>query len=198
MKRVILYGGTFDPPHNGHRHLLEGAMRHFGISEAIVMPTAIPPHKSADQCFAPMVRKRAVELLMEGLSGVTVSDYEITKNAKSYTVDTLRHLKKEMPDTEICFLMGSDMFLTLAKWWQAEEILRTATILAAAREEEMMPKMQEYRRFLLTIEPTCDIMLFDIDILPVSSSEIRAGENTDMVPRRVWKYLQEYSIVREN
>ncbi len=198
MKRVILYGGTFDPPHNGHRHLLESAMRHFGISEAIVMPTAVPPHKSADQCYAPSVRMEAVRLLMKGLEGVTVSELEIAKKGKSYTVDTLRQLHAQMPDTEICLLMGSDMFLTLADWREASEILRLATILAAAREEKKSQEMQQYRRFLLTIEPRCDIMLFDIQVLPISSSEIRAGERTDMVPKRVWDYLQENRFVRKN
>jgi len=122
MEKIGLYGGTFAPPHLGHVHAARAFLRAIPVDRLLIMPTFQPPHKAKAAGDTPEVRLEMCRAAFGDIPGIEVSDYEIAKADVSYTVQTLRHLTAE--NREIYLLCGTDMFLTLEKWYQAEEIFR--------------------------------------------------------------------------
>ena len=138
--KIGIYGGTFNPPHLGHFQAAVTAIKALELDKLLLIPAATPPHKDLpegsadrDHRFA-MVEKMADAMAMPGV--VEVSDIELDRQGKSYTVDTLRQLQEQYPDDELWLLMGTDMFLTLHRWYQPETILSLAGICAFGRTEQ--------------------------------------------------------------
>ena len=174
-ERLGLFGGTFAPPHRGHVHLLEAFLDAVHPDRTLVMPTGIPPHKLKAAGDTPEARLAMCRAAFGSMPGVEVSDYEIRKDGPSYTVETLRHL--EAPGREIYLLCGSDMFLTLPKWYRAEEIFARAVLVGLAREEgredDMKRTAEDYRKRL-----GARVILLDAEPLAVSSTEVREAVRT--------------------
>ncbi len=180
-ERLGLYGGTFAPPHLGHVRALGVFLAAVRPDRTLVMPTGIPPHKSKAEGDTPQARLEMCRAAFGDMPGVEISDYEIAKNGPSYTVETLRHL--EAPGREIVLLCGSDMFLTLGRWFRAEEIFRRAVVAGLAREadcgEEMRAAAEDYeRRF------GARVILLDGEPLELSSTDVRRAirEGEDLSP----------------
>ena len=170
MEKIGLYGGTFAPPHLGHVHAARAFLRAIPVDRLLVMPTFQPPHKAKAAGDTPEVRLEMCRAAFAGIPGVEVSDYEITKADVSYTVQTLRHLTAE--NREIYLLCGTDMFLTLEKWYQAEEIFRLAKIVCMSRTTEKEQEIAEtHARYLRKFGQDC--ILLKEDPLEVSSTRIR-------------------------
>lgn len=170
MEKIGLYGGTFAPPHLGHVHAARAFLRAIPVDRLLVMPTFQPPHKANAAGDTPEVRLEMCRAAFAGIPGVEVSDYEITKADVSYTVQTLRHLTAE--NREIYMLCGTDMFLTLEKWYQAEEIFRLAKIVCMSRTTEKEQEIAEtHARYLRKFGQDC--ILLKEDPLEVSSTRIR-------------------------
>ena len=170
MEKIGLYGGTFAPPHLGHVHAARAFLRAIPVDRLLVMPTFQPPHKAKAAGDTPEVRLEMCRAAFAGIPGVEVSDYEITKADVSYTVQTLRHLTAE--NREIYMLCGTDMFLTLEKWYQAEEIFRLAKIVCMSRTTEKEQEIAEtHARYLRKFGQDC--ILLKEDPLEVSSTRIR-------------------------
>ncbi len=170
MEKIGLYGGTFAPPHLGHVHAARAFLRAIPVDRLLVMPTFQPPHKAKASGDTPEVRLEMCRAAFAGIPGVEVSDYEITKADVSYTVQTLRHLTAE--NREIYMLCGTDMFLTLEKWYQAEEIFRLAKIVCMSRTTEKEQEIAEtHARYLRKFGQDC--ILLKEDPLEVSSTRIR-------------------------
>lgn len=173
MIKTVIFGGTFDPPHEGHLHLLQSVMEK-GYDRAIVIPTKIPPHKTRDTQEDDFARRFALtEKMFSGLKNVTVSDIENRRDGKSYTVDTLRILNEKYPDDKLYLLVGSDMLLSIERWRCFEEIFRRAVIIAAARSNSDISKIHEYKNYLEK-KYNCDIIIYDIDVIELSSSQLRS------------------------
>lgn len=170
MKKTIIFGGTFNPAHEGHKNLLAQVMAK-GYDEAIVMPSKIPPHKGTAATFEE--RFDSAKTLFADMENVTVSDIENRREGKSYTYDTLCELRKLYPDKKLYFLMGSDMFLYLEKWYRAGDILNTTSIIACARTREDFEKIVEYKN-TLEKKYNCDIIIYDINIIDLSSTQLRS------------------------
>ncbi len=170
MKKTIIFGGTFNPAHEGHRNLLLQVMEK-GYDEAIVIPDKIPPHKSTSASFEQ--RFEGVKKLFADLPNVSVSDIENRREGKSYTYDTLCQLREMYPDKKLYFLMGSDMFLYLEKWYRAGDILNSTPIIACARTRDDFKKITEYKK-LLEKNYNCDIIIYDINIIELSSTQLRS------------------------
>ena len=171
MKKTVIFGGTFDPPHAGHKHLLKSVLAK-GYDEALVLPAFIPPHKphAADDFQA---RVEATREYFTDVPHVTVSDIEGRRGGKSYTFETLRILRDELPDSELYLLMGSDMLLSIEKWRNFEEILETTPVISAARTADDAPRIREFARYLESRYP-CKIIVYDFDVLELSSTELRS------------------------
>ncbi len=164
-QRVLLFGGTFDPPHAGHMHSLAAAIRAVKPHRVIVMPAGIPPHKAASatpgewraamcQCFVPL------------FPGLEVSDWEIRGEGKSYTIDTVRMLARRFAGAALYLCIGSDMLLSFTEWRCWRELLQRAALVVQSREREDGEALRaEGGRVLFTDAPA----------LPMASSAIRAG-----------------------
>ncbi len=175
METIGLYGGTFAPPHLGHVHAAKAFLAQVPADRLIIMPTGTPPHKEKASGDTPAQRLAMCRAAFGELPKTTVSDYEIAKGNVSYTVETLRHLTK--PERKIYLLCGTDMFLTLDRWYQADDIFRLAEIVCMARTDAQSEAIQQtanrYREtygknsLLLTGAP-----------LELSSTEIREAIQT--------------------
>ncbi len=134
MLRVGIYGGTFSPPHNGHIKALRAFMEQMWLDYVYVIPAGIPPHKRMECPVSPEDRLAMCRLAFSEVEGVIVSDMEIRREGKSYTVDTLRELSGE--DRRLFLLCGTDMMLTLDEWREPEEIFKLSYPVYIRRENE--------------------------------------------------------------
>ena len=133
MKTGIL-GGTFDPIHIGHLIVAQDCLIALNLDRIIFIPCAQPPHKDRSDITDAGMRFKMVELAIEGNDRFEISDIEILRGGSSYTVDTLKQLRKELPqDTEIYFLMGEDGVLEIHTWKTPEEIFRLSKVVVMTR-----------------------------------------------------------------
>ncbi|MBM3243930.1 MAG: nicotinate (nicotinamide) nucleotide adenylyltransferase, partial [Candidatus Omnitrophica bacterium] len=107
--KIGILGGTFNPVHIGHLILAEEALEKLGLNKIIFMPACLPPHKENIDIAAPNERLKMVKLAIKGNKKFIVSDIEIKRAGRSYTVDTVRELKKRSPKDEFYFIIGSDL-----------------------------------------------------------------------------------------
>ena len=129
--RTGIYGGTFSPPHNGHVSAAKAFFEQARLDRLLIMPSLISPHKPTAEDDVPQRRVDMLKLAFEGDPRITVCDYEIKQGGVSYTYLTLEHFHSE-GDT-LCFLTGSDMFLTLDEWKNPERIFELAEIWCMSR-----------------------------------------------------------------
>ena len=132
--RVGIYGGTFSPVHNGHVAAARAFMEQMWLDILYVIPTGVTPHKDMKGDATAADRLEMCRLAFEGVEGVIVSDLEMRREGKSYTVDTLRELYD--PDGRLFLLMGTDMLMTLDKWREPDEIFRLCYPVYVRRETD--------------------------------------------------------------
>lgn len=195
--KLGVYGGTFNPVHCGHVRLARRYMEAAALDRLLVVPTRIPPHKAAPDLIGGEARMEMCRLAFEGLPGYEVSDLELRRPDKSYTVDTLEQLRLAYPEDALCLLMGSDMFLTVTEWRGWERILRLATLCVGARESDLDGRLEAEKQRLEALGASCDIVR--LEPMVVSSTEIRrrvaAGEPvTGLVPKRVEEYIAGHGL----
>lgn len=173
MKKIAIYGGSFDPPHKGHKLLAENLASVCGAEKVIIIPTALSPFKNSSSATAEDRLNMCKLFFKEDL--FQISDVEIKRGGKSYTVDTLTQIKEENPEAELFLFMGDDMLLSFDKWYCYQEILRLATIVCACRTEnlEELQNMKSFVKNVLKAEERviiCESVPFEI-----SSTEIRSS-----------------------
>jgi nicotinate-nucleotide adenylyltransferase len=193
--RIGIYGGTFSPPHNGHLQAARAFMEQMWLDILYVIPTAIPPHKQMDVPVSPADRMEMCRLAFSGMEGVYVSDMEISRGGKSYTVDTLRELWGE--DRRLFLLCGTDMMLTLDQWRSPEEIFKLSYPVYIRREADasldakIIEKIAQYHQKYGKV-----VRKIVTEPIELSSNEIRARLNegksiSHLVPAAVEAYIQE-------
>ena len=177
--KIGIYGGTYNPPHLGHLVAAQTAMEALELDQLLLIPAAIPPHKTLPE-GTPAVQER-VEMVskMADAMGkgdrVQVSDIELKREGKSYTVDTLQEIHDQYPDAELWLLMGTDMFLTLQNWYQPERILQLAGICAFGRTEQDGEELFAIQRDYLakTFEGARIMTITLPGLVDVSSTQLR-------------------------
>ena len=131
--RIGLFGGTFDPIHYGHLILAECCREQCRLDRVLFLPAAVPPHKQ-DRPLTPGAERCAlVEAAIDGHPAFAVSRYEVELGGVNYSVNTLRHFRREFPHDRLFFIMGADMLLDLPNWREAASICELATPVVARR-----------------------------------------------------------------
>ena len=136
MERIGIYGGTYNPPHIGHLRAAEFAIEALGLDRLLLIPTGVSPHKEMAAGASAADRLELLRLSAGSIAKAEVSDIEIRREGRSYTVDTLRAIKAENPDSELYLLMGTDMFLSFMTWREPETIMELATLSVFCRGEK--------------------------------------------------------------
>lgn len=192
-KKIGILGGTFDPIHLGHLVLAEQVKEKLKLDQVIFIPCLRSPHKTRQKLSPAQDRFRMTRLALEDNSGFSVSDIELKRKGLSYTVDTLRELKKLHPHSQIYFLTGSDVVHELDAWKHPEQIYRLAKVVIATR-----PGFDEFDRRNRFAKKSIVVPITGIG---VSSSEIRQrvkkGKSiTYLVPSRVEDYIKKKKLYR--
>lgn len=161
-KRLGVFGGAFDPPHLAHRALAEVALAQLQLDELRVLPTGQAWHKTRPLTAA-QHRLAMAERAFADLPGLVLDDREIRRAGPSYTLDTLRELHTEYPQTELFLIMGQDQADALPTWRDWQEIVQLAIICVADRdgltgkETQFIPPPKMAARFHKLHMPAMDI-----------------------------------------
>jgi len=132
--RIGILGGTFDPAHNGHIYLAKKACQRLSLDNIIFIPAYLPPHKKGVKVTPAKDRFNMLKLAIRGNKKFKISDMEIKRKGRSYSVETLRHLRKKYGrKTELFFMTGSDSLKELNKWKNLEEILSLCKFVIVER-----------------------------------------------------------------
>lgn len=192
--KIGIYGGAFNPPHLGHMNILKGFYSQLKLDKLIVIPTNVSPHKVNTVLADNKDRLEMCKLaISEACIKAEVSDIEMKRGDKSYTVDTLKELKLLYPNDEFYFLMGEDMFLTVDKWYKPAQIFSMATICAVKRSESGTKKLDDYALKLKTDFDMLKYKIIDLPYVKASSTEIRNGDFKSL-PKSVANYIQEKNL----
>ncbi len=167
---TAIFGGTFNPVHLGHEHLLKQVLEKVKVDRAIVMPSKIPPHKQAENLASEEDRLEMCRLAFSKLDRVCISDYEFTRKGKSYSLYTVKHFRQLYPDDRLYFIMGSDMLLSFCEWYHYEEILSMCGIICLSRCDDDTDKLEKYAEKL---REKADVIILNVEPLEISSTEIR-------------------------
>lgn len=192
-----IYGGTFSPVHNGHVRAAELFLEKLSLDRLIIMPAGIPPHKEVTERVDGSIRYEMCRAAFLPLSDrVEVSDFEIKKEGKSYTIDTARHFEGD----ELWILCGEDMLLSLDTWYRADELMRRCSFAALSRMLGENEKMRLHAEKLRG-EYGAVVEIIDGEPFEVSSTEIRErvklGEDiSSLVPAGVLKIINDRNLYR--
>ncbi|MDY5895654.1 MAG: nicotinate (nicotinamide) nucleotide adenylyltransferase [Oscillospiraceae bacterium] len=189
--KIGVFGGTFNPPHNGHVRLAKAAADELKLDKLLVIPSCIPPHKIAAKLADGQERLEMCRLAFGCDPRFEVSPIELERGSRSYTVETLRELKALYPDSELYFIVGSDMLESFDKWYLWQEILSLSVLCAASREEGYSPDLSRFGKLAERIK------IITLDPLEVSSTQIRnsAGEvSPELLDPKVAAYIREHGL----
>lgn len=170
--RIGIFGGTFNPPHKGHKNLALEIKEKAELDRIYIIPTFTPPHKEGKDLASGEHRIKMCEMMFTE-DFFTVSDMEINRQGKSYTYDTLLEFKKTNPDDELFLIIGSDMLLSFHTWFCYEDILSMVTLCVATREDKV-----DYNELLTYSQNTLGlgegrIIIADIEPYECSSTDVR-------------------------
>lgn len=200
-------GGTFNPIHYGHLVTAEEALKQFKLDKVIFIPTGIPPHKTEGILASAEDRYLMTVIATASNKDFFVSRIEIDRKEKSYTIDTLRHLKSFFGDkATLYFITGADAILEILTWKDTDEILKLCRFIAATRPGYDIAKIEDLKKkiakdFNLTTAKQNYIYLMEIPALAISSTDIRKRikENRPinyLLPEGVCNYLLKHKLYK--
>ncbi len=197
--RILIFGGTFNPVHNGHIAMCKAAQNVVLPDLTLIIPTYMPPHKAVDgTLLSGDDRLNMCRLAFDGFENTEVSDIEIAAKQKSYSVLTLSKLHEIYPNAEFYMLCGADMFLTLKAWYKYEEIIKLCTVCAVPRDGDS-DELGTYAKSVEADGGKC--ITIDTPTVDISSTQIRkaiiSGHDTvGMLPKTVSDYVIKHKLFR--
>ncbi len=191
-KKIGIFGGSFNPIHNAHTNLAAAFIKKLKLDKLLIIPTADSPHKETGSVIDSEHRLNMCRLACESIKKCEVSDIEILRGGKSYTVDTLTEIKAIYPDSELYLIMGADMFMSLDSWREPEKIMSMAVLCTVPRNDDdlgvLRSKEEEYK------SRGANAVILDLKKSDISSTMIRQlisddGVFSNYVDAKVEKYI---------
>lgn len=196
--KIGIYGGTFSPVHNGHVRAAKLFIEKAELDKLLIMPAGIPPHKTVSYPVDATLRFEMCKAAFEDISDVIeVSDFEINKSGKSYTVETVEHFCDQ---GDISVLCGEDMICSLDTWFRAVDLMKTCSFYALARENGGESRVAEAADRLIRDYGASVTVIYE-QPLEISSTEIRDAVSkgkdvSGLVPAKVYEIINKYGLYR--
>ena len=196
MKKIGLFGGTFDPPHKGHIALAKSTLLNFSLDKIIFIPAGNPPHKTQKRVSDKTHRFEMVKMAIKGEPNFSISDFDIKNERPNYSYLTIEHFKNEYPDDEIFFIVGADSYRDFPKWKNYPDILSLSTFIVLNRNDA---DLGEYFKKYCEIYPEHKALFSDDFSFALSSTELRekikSGENCkNLLPDGVYEYIKKHKL----
>lgn len=203
-KKIGIMGGTFNPVHHGHLVTAQEALNQFCLDEVIFIPTGDPPHKIEDHLADTEDRYLMTVIATSSNSSFFVSRIEIDRKGKSYTIDTVKGLRRIYgTDAELFFITGADAILEILSWKDTDEIVTLAKFIAATRPGYDLSKLKDLRATLFSSEEKSidRIFIMEIPALAISSTNIRERIKDHrpidyLVPEGVSNYIHKHRLYK--
>ena len=186
VKKTGIFGGAFNPVHNGHVRLAEEAVKQLKLRRLLIIPTYVSPHKHTEllpfEDRAEMCRRA-----FGHIPGAEVSDIEVRLGGTSYSINTVRALK------EMFLLIGGDMLFSFDKWYKYESLLKETKVCAVARDDDSLVDMMEYANEIGRVK------VLPTQAVTMSSTQVRetvanGGDISEMVPAGVAEFIREKGL----
>ncbi len=192
MGYTAIFGGTFNPFHNGHYEMLQALQNDNAIDEVWIMPDKIPPHKECDYLASDEDRINMCEIMADEFSKATVCITEFQREGKSYTYDTILELTAKYPDKNFVFVCGGDMFVYFPKWYRYEDLMKLLPFYVFSR---VGTETQEFNSCVDTFERMgMKIILNSSKIANISSTAFRKEGTPSLLPQKIYDYIKERGI----
>ena len=191
--RIVVYGGSFNPPHLGHVEAARTVSAELAPDKFLIIPTNVSPHKMlAEGSPEPRARHEMCRLAFADIPGAEISDMELRREGKSYTAQTVEELRRSFPDDELILVMGTDMFLSFETWYRFEYLLENCTLAVLARDEDEDIQLRR-QRDALTEKYGARVIILKHDPVAASSSDIRErlrfGIGSELLPDSVYSEI---------
>jgi nicotinate-nucleotide adenylyltransferase len=199
-RRVGVFGGTFDPPHMGHLAAAEDAAAALDLNKVLFVPNRIPPHKSETAVTDPADRAKMASLAIAGNPRFELSLLELEREGLSYTLDTMRELRRRYGDeTGLVFLTGCDTLGNLHTWHEPETLLREFEVVVLERPTGVVTDWESIEKNLPRIRQRVKVL--EIPLLEISSADLRRRIREGRpiryyVPGAVRHYIEERGLYR--
>jgi nicotinate-nucleotide adenylyltransferase len=216
-KRAAIYGGTFDPVHNGHLKVARGVQKLFELDEVILIPACVPPHKRGAGITSAFHRFAMLALATDHDERLTVSTAELDQPDRPYAVETVARMQERLgSDCRLFFVMGADSWSEITMWREWERLLTMCDHIVVTRPGYELPADQQRGKVidlrgkdaqaienLVAASASPQVFVTDAVFEDVSATAIRAAakhrkhtELTKMVPPEVANYIEKYELYR--
>ena len=133
MKRIGLFGGSFDPVHNGHVLVARAALEELSLDRLFIVPAARSPFKPEQQPAPAAARLRLLHLAFAGCADCEIDPQEVERDGVSYSIDTIRHYAARFPGARLHYLIGADHVPTLPQWREAADLAKLVSFVVVPR-----------------------------------------------------------------
>jgi len=215
-KRAAIYGGTFDPVHNGHLKVARGVQKLFGLEEVILIPAYVPPHKRGSGITSAFHRFAMLALATECDEYLTASTVELDQPDRPYAVETVARMQERLGrDCRLFFVMGADSWAEITTWREWQRLLTMCDHIVVTRPGYELPigevrgKVADVRgkdaaaiQAIVDASPSPRVFVTDAVFEDVSATAIRAAARNGqeqlakMVPPQVANYIEKYELYR--
>ncbi|NQY73677.1 MAG: nicotinate (nicotinamide) nucleotide adenylyltransferase [Candidatus Margulisbacteria bacterium] len=199
IKRIGVFGGSFDPVHIGHLTVAQDAFDQLDLDRLIFIPAWISPHKQDRHPIDGKYRLEMLKLATKDDFRFDVSDIEITRGGVSYSFDTIQQVKVEYPNSDVFFIIGLDTVVDLHRWYRVDELFESCTVIPFGRGGESPEEVAERSELTLAWKVQLLDRLIRIHEIEVSASEIRMriaeGLSVQtLVPSEIEMYITEHHL----
>lgn len=191
--KIGIFGGTFNPPHNGHLAVVKSVQKSVGLDKVLFIPSFISPHKQEGEQSLSSHRLEMLKIALSGEKRYEILEYELRRQKTSYTIDTLQYLLKEYPAAKFFLIIGMDNYLTFHQWKNYQKILEQSTLVVMNRPG--------YPRQINHIVGTKNVMFVEVPNIDISSSIIRQMVKEgkpirEMVGEKVEEYIRRNNLYK--
>ncbi len=191
--RIGLFGGSFDPIHNGHLAIARMAAQQFSLDRVVFIPAAQSPLKSDAPCSTDSERIEMIHLAIQPFSGFEISTIEIDRGGISYSIDTVESLSALYPDCDLFWIIGGDQARQLDRWRRIEELARKVEFICLERDRETEVPAK--------VSSLTTVHSLKLDRIHISSTEIREQARSGALPKYflpepVFHYIKSRNLYR--
>ena len=203
MKKIGVFGGTFNPIHNGHIYLAKSAYKLLNLDKVLVIPSGFSYQKSGENVLSKNIRADMVKLATKDYPYLEYSDIEVKKEGNSYTYSTILELKEEYEAAKLYLIIGADILFNLESWKNPEILLSNCILGVMLRDDHNKSEIIKMCNYL-NEKYNAETEFIDVEKIDISSTKIRKSikcgaftNSANELPVKVYNYIIDNGLYKD-